>query len=139
MHYQPQAGKTLHNWILDAEPGYLLAPMNRGIRLTTGAEFADRDAPKTPVQVDRAEPIARALFPLGDRLDSEPWMGARPCTPDMMPIIGPAPRHPNLWFGFGHAHHGMTLGPATGRLLAELITGETPFIDAKAFSAARFA
>jgi len=138
MHYKPAAGKPLRNWILDAEPGYLLAPMNAGIRLTTGAEFAFRDAPKTPIQLERAEPIARALFPIGDRIDAGPWMGARPCTPDMMPIIGAAPRHQHLWFAFGHAHHGMTLGPATGRMIAEMVTGEQPFIDPAAFSPRRF-
>jgi D-amino-acid dehydrogenase len=112
--------------------------MNRGIRLTTGAEFAALDAPKTPVQLDRAEKVARTIFPLGERLDPEPWMGARPCTPDMMPIIGKAPRHDGLWFAFGHAHHGLTLGPVTGRVLAELITGEEPFIDISAYSPQRF-
>ncbi len=56
----------------------------------------------------------------------------------MMPIIGPAPRHKGLWFSFGHAHHGMTLGPATGRLIAEMISGDAPFLDPKAFSADRF-
>ncbi|HVW91107.1 MAG TPA: FAD-binding oxidoreductase [Devosia sp.] len=138
MHYRQPAVRPLTHWILDSEPGYLLAPMNQGIRLTTGAEFANRDAPKTPVQVDRDEAIARTLFPIGERLDPEPWMGARPITPDMMPIIGPAPRHKALWFAFGHAHHGMTLGPATGRLIAEMATGEKPFLDPSAFSAARF-
>ena len=99
--------------LLDVERGYFLAPMRRGIRLTTGAEFALRQAMKTPVQLGRAEPIARELFPLAERLDAEPWMGSRPCTPDMLPVIGKAPRHRGLWFAFGHAHHGFTLGPAT--------------------------
>ena len=65
-------------------------------------------------------------------------MGARPCTPDMMPVIGKAPRHDDVWFSFGHAHHGLTLGPVTGRLLAEMMTGEKPFLDASAFRAERF-
>jgi D-amino-acid dehydrogenase len=56
----------------------------------------------------------------------------------MMPIIGKAPRHDGLWFAFGHAHHGLTLGPVTGRVLAELITGEEPFIDISAYSPQRF-
>ena len=47
----------------------------------------------------------------------------------MLPVIGKAPRHAGLWFDFGHQHHGLTLGPATGRLLAEMMTGETPFAD----------
>lgn len=138
MHYRPVEGRALSNWLLDAEPGYLLAPMARGIRLTTGAEFARRDAPKTPVQVARAEAIARKLVPLGERIDPEPWMGARPVTPDMMPIIGPAPRHDGLWLAFGHAHHGFTLGPVTGRLLAELVTGEPTLVDPAPYLPTRF-
>src|SRR3712207_8626426 len=78
MHYRPAGNAVLNHTILDAETGYAMAPMARGIRLTTGAEFADRDAPKTPVQLARAEPVAKKLFPLGERLDPEPWMGVRP-------------------------------------------------------------
>jgi D-amino-acid dehydrogenase len=138
MHYRAAGEAKLNHPMLDTERGYFLAPMRRGIRLTTGAEFALRDAIRTPVQLGRAEPIARDLFPLAERLDTEAWMGARPCTPDMLPVIGPAPRHPNLFFAFGHAHHGLTLGAVTGRLIAELVTGETPFVDPAPFSASRF-
>jgi D-amino-acid dehydrogenase len=56
----------------------------------------------------------------------------------MMPIIGRAPRHANLWFAFGHAHHGFTLGPVTGRLIAEMMTGEAPFVDPMPYRAERF-
>jgi D-amino-acid dehydrogenase len=143
MHYRPAGEARLNYPLLDAEGGFFIGPM-RGptgdaIRITTGAEFARRDAPMTPVQLERVEPIARALFPLAERLDPRPWMGARPCTPDMLPVIGQAPRHRSLWLAFGHAHHGFTLGPATGRLLAELITGEAASVDPAAFSPARFA
>jgi D-amino-acid dehydrogenase len=138
MHYRAAGTARLNRPVLDSESGYCLAPMSRGIRLTTGAEFALRDAIRTPVQLGRAEPIARNLFPLAERVDTEPWMGARPCTPDMMPIIGRAPRHASLWFAFGHAHHGLTLGPVTGRLVAEMMTGEAPFVDPAPYRADRF-
>jgi D-amino-acid dehydrogenase len=138
MHYRPAGEARLNTPILDFERGYFLAPMRRGIRLTTGAEFALRDAIRTPVQLGRAEPIARNLFPLAERLDTEPWMGARPCTPDMLPIIGRAPRHESVWFAFGHAHHGFTLGAVTGRLIAELVTGESPFVDPTPYLPQRF-
>jgi D-amino-acid dehydrogenase len=138
MHYRAAGGAVLNHPVLDHERGYFLAPMKRGIRLTTGAEFARRDGMKTPVQLNRAEPIARELFPLAERLDTDAWMGSRPCTPDMMPVIGPAPRHKNLWFAFGHAHHGLTLGPVTGRLVAELVCGEQPFVDPAPYRADRF-
>jgi D-amino-acid dehydrogenase len=138
IHLAPRGNAVLHHPVLDTDRGFLLAPMNRGIRLTTGAEFARRDAPPTPVQVERALPKAHALFPLGDPVDAQPWKGARPCLPDMLPVIGKAPRHPGLWFDFGHQHHGLTLGPATGRLLAEMMTGETPFADPTPFAVERF-
>ena len=121
-----------------ASNGFLLAPMRRGIRLTTGAEFARPLAEPTPVQLRRAEPIARTLLPLGDVVEQTPWMGIRPCTPDMLPVIGPAPSQARLWFAFGHAHHGFTLGPTTGRLLAEMMIGEVPFVDPRPFRAERF-
>jgi len=138
MHYRAAGRARLNTPTQDTERGYFMAEMRRGIRITTGAEFARRDAIRTPVQLGRAEPIARELFPLAERLDAEPWMGARPCTPDMMPIIGRAPRHAGLWFAFGHAHHGLTLGPVTGRLIGELLAGETPFVDPAPYRADRF-
>jgi len=138
MHYAPREGATLGRPIQDADNGYVLAPMTRGVRLTTGAEFAPRDAPPTPAQIERAEPYARQLFPLGERVEAKPWMGARPCLPDMLPIIGPAAKHERLWFNFGHQHHGLTLGPVSGRLLAEMMTGEKPFTDPTPYRAERF-
>jgi D-amino-acid dehydrogenase len=138
LHLAPRGNASLNQPVLDADLGYVLAPMNRGIRLATGVEFARRDAPPSPIQLQRALPRARALFPLGDAIDAKPWMGARPCLPDMLPVIGKAPRHAGLWFDFGHHHHGLTLGPATGRLLAEMMTGATPFADPAPFAVERF-
>ncbi|MDX2201363.1 MAG: FAD-binding oxidoreductase [Hyphomicrobiaceae bacterium] len=138
MHYKPVGNAVLNRPVLDAERGYVLAPMSKGIRLTTGAEFADRDAAPTPVQLDALEPVARDLFPLGERADAEPWLGRRPCLPDMLPVIGPAARHDGLWFNFGHHHLGFTLGPVTGRLVAEMMTDEVPFTDPAPYAGERF-
>jgi len=138
MHYGVRGNATLSRPIRDADGGFSLAPMSKGIRLTTGVEFADRDAPASPVQLARDEPLARELFPLAGHLEPEPWMGRRPCLPDMVPVIGKGERHHGLWFAFGHAHHGFTLGPVTGRLLAEMMTGEEPFTKASFYAASRF-
>jgi len=138
MHFKPEGNATLNRPVIDAEYGYVITPMARGIRLTTGAEFALRDAPPTPVQVDRAEALARDIFPLGERVDDTPWLGRRPCLPDMLPVVGPAPRVEGLWLNFGHHHLGFTLGPVTGRLLAEMMSGETPFTDPSPYRADRF-
>jgi D-amino-acid dehydrogenase len=138
MHYRP-ARAMLSVPIVDSEQGYVIAPMQGGrLRLTTGVEIAKRGAPPTGIQLERAERLARPLFGLGERIDQAPWLGMRPCTPDMRPVIGPAPRHRGLWFAFGHNHHGLTLGPVTGRLLAQMMTGEPPFTDARPYRPARF-
>ncbi|WP_375598678.1 NAD(P)/FAD-dependent oxidoreductase [Devosia sp. Naph2] len=138
MHYGAAEGAALNHLLLDPEVGYAMAPMAKGIRITTGAEFAERDAAPTPIQLGKAEKAARELFPLGERLDPQPWKGARPCTPDMMPIISKAPKHEGLFVGIGHAHHGFTLGPATGELLAQAMTGEETAIDIRPFRMERF-
>ena len=138
MHYGARGNATLSHPLHDGDGGYMLVPMSKGIRLTTGVEFADRDAPPNPIQLTRDEPVARELFPLGERLEPAPWLGRRPCLPDMVPVIGQGTRHHGLWFGFGHAHHGFTLGPVTGRLLAEMMTGEAPFTDPSPYAVGRF-
>ena len=106
-HFQRAGNAGLTRPVVDAEDGYCLAPMEQGIRLTTGAEFAARDAPPTPVQFDRLMPAARELFPLGERVEAKPWMGARPCFPDSRPVIGRAPGQPGLWL----AYRPRALGP----------------------------
>ena len=138
-HFRPAGNAALARPVLDEEIGYCLAPMEQGIRLTTGAEFAARDAPATPVQLQRLLPDAKALFPLGEPAEATPWMGRRPCFPDSRPVIGRAPGQRGLWLAYGHAHWGLTLGPATGRLLAEMMTGATPFCDPAPYGAERFA
>ena len=122
----------------DVDGGYVLAPMQQGVRLTTGAEFARIDAPATPVQLARAEVLARQLFELREPVEARPWLGARPCTADMLPVIGPAPRHRGLWFNFGHAHQGFTLGPVSGQLMADLIEGGPTVVDPRPYAPARF-
>jgi D-amino-acid dehydrogenase len=136
-HFRPIGKAMLSRPVVDVENGYLVTPMEAGIRVTTGIEFADRDAPPTPVQIDRVLPLARQIFPLGEPV-GEIWMGRRPSFPDALPVICRAERHPGLWFDFGHGHLGFTLGPPSGRLLADLVTGTTPFANPAPFSAARF-
>lgn len=136
-HRHYKAPRPLELPLMDAAHGYVLAPMARGMRITTGAHLARTDLPSGQLQV--AEAAARGLMlELGAAVEAHPWSGTRPCMPDMLPVIGPAPRHRGLWLHFGHGHQGFTLGPATGRLLAEMMTGAAPFTDPAPYSAARF-
>ena len=112
--------------------------MQNGTRLTTAIEFAHLNKKPTPKQLEIVEPIAKSMLEMGNKQLDQPWLGARPCTADMMPVIGKAPKHKGLFFNFAHAHHGLTLGPITGRLIAEIMLGEPTIVDAKAFSVERF-
>jgi D-amino-acid dehydrogenase len=139
MHFSAKGNATLNRPVVDVDMGCVLTPMEAGIRLTTGIEFAARDAPPTPRQIEQLKPIARTLFPLAEARDPAPWVGSRPAFPDSLPIIGPAPGLPGLWLDFGHGHLGFTQGPISGRLLAERITGAPTLVDLKPFRAERFA
>jgi D-amino-acid dehydrogenase len=137
-HFRLAGDVEMRRPVVDPDNGYCVTPMQAGIRLTTGAEFADRDAPPTPVQFERLMPRAREVYPLGEQVPEETWLGKRPCFPDSRPVIGAAPGQKGLWLAFGHAHWGLTLGPTTGRLIADLVTGATPFADPAPYAAERF-
>ncbi len=137
-HFASLDGASLTRPIVDEEIGFLLTPMEDGIRLTTGIEFADRDARKTPIQVYRATEHAREIYPLGAPVEDEPWMGSRPCFPDSLPVVEASQKDKGLYLNFGHAHMGFATGPVTGRILAEMIVGETPFLDPAGLSSSRF-
>lgn len=139
VHYRPAEGAGLSRPIVDVDGGYALAPMTKGLRLTTGVEFAGLRAPASPDQIRRTLPYLRELFPrIEHAVEDTPWVGARPCLPDSLPVIGPSPHDPDLWLAFGHQHLGFTLGPVTGRLVAEMMTSDTPLTDPAPFRAERF-
>lgn len=137
-HRHFKGGATLNVTTLDAERGYVMAPQRRGLRITSGAEIAPLSAPPTPRQLESATREARALLNLGQPVEPEPWFGCRPCCADMKPVIGAAPRHRGLWVNCGHGHQGFTLGPASARLIADLMEGAVPYTDVMAFSPGRF-
>lgn len=139
LHYeQKDADRVLTHPVCDPHSGFVIAPMRQGIRLTTGIEFAAENAPAYWTQILRAESVAKKIFPLGNRIEVVPWLGQRPCLADMKPIIGAAPNHQGLWFNFGHAHHGLTLGAVSGKLLSEIMANQKPLTSVDAFSLTRF-
>jgi D-amino-acid dehydrogenase len=136
MHYR--ADRTLRRPVYDVDAGYVMSPMQRGIRVTTGVEWASENSKPTPVQLKKVEPRVREAITLKQQIDDEPWLGRRPCMPDSLPVIGKATRHANLWLAFGHGHMGFSMGPITGRLIAEMICGARPIIDTAPFGLTRF-
>jgi D-amino-acid dehydrogenase len=141
MHYGgAETGGTLAltRPVYDPAGGYVLSPMEQGLRLTTGVELNDCDAPPNHAQLDAAEISAREAINLGERLDDTAWMGRRPTLPDSRPAIGAAPGRPGLFVAFGHQHIGFNTGPGTARVLADLMDGTPPEIPAAPFSPSRF-
>lgn len=135
--FRPSPARALCRPIHDADGNFVMTPMERGIRVTTGVELTARDAPSSFAQLDAVVPLARAVAEFGDAV-GEPWRGARPTLPDSLPMIGPAPRHSGLWLGFAHQHIGFSTGPATGAALAAMIGGTAPPFDVAPFSPDRY-
>lgn len=118
--------------------GFVLAPMQDGIRLTSGVEFAGLDAPPDFSRIYKLLPAAREVLPgLSDRVTRE-WMGRRPSTPNSLPVIGRSPKAPQVIYAFAHQHLGLTLGPLTGRLVSQLVRGTKPDVELAPYSIARF-
>ena len=135
--FVPNPARSLLRPIHDAEGSFLMSPMEQGIRVTSGVELTDRDAPSSFAQLDMVVPMARGVVEFGAAV-GEPWRGARPTLPDSLPMIGPAPRHKGLWLAFGNQHIGFTTGPATGAAIAAMISGDKPSFDVSAFAPGRY-
>jgi len=117
-------GASLNNMIIAAEDRFVMTPMSMGLRVAGTAEFGGLLAAPNPQRTDVLVRKARELIPGLNTGQPSTWSGHRPATPDSLPVIGTVPNCSNVYCAFGHGHMGLTLGPTTGRLMAELIAGE---------------
>jgi D-amino-acid dehydrogenase len=143
-HFFARDGAALNRPIYDTAKGYILTPMEQGIRLTTGVELTDQFAPRNESQLQLAAKSAAQVFPLGPATQDPLWLGSRPTLPDSRPMIGPilgskrGSASLNLWAAFGHQHIGFSTSTGTAALLGALMTGNEPTIDPKPFRTDRF-
>ncbi len=116
-----------------------VSPFEHGYRLGSMMEFAgfDTSIPARRIQQlqDSASHYLAAPSSVGEL---QTWYGWRPMTWDSSPIIGRTPRLENVYLATGHNMLGMSLATATGKLIAELMSGHSPHIDPAAFSPQRF-
>ncbi|MEU7996453.1 FAD-dependent oxidoreductase [Micromonospora sp. NPDC049060] len=112
-------------------------PLGDRLRVAGMMEFRSAEA---PLDRRRVSAIAEAARPLlrGADLDTrtDEWVGSRPCTPDGLPLIGRT-RSPRVFAAGGHGMWGITLGPLTGELLAEQITGGGQPVELRPFDPLR--
>lgn len=136
----PDSGIALSRAITYSRSPMGMTPMDVGLRLAGTDEFAGLDAAPNWKRADILWISAKRCLPALKALDGSEsrWMGRRPGTPDSLPVISAASRLSNVWYGFGHSHMGLTWGPSTGRLIAELMTGAKSNIDLSPFRADRF-
>jgi D-amino-acid dehydrogenase len=118
--------------------GFVVTPLSTGIRVGGAVEFGGLDLPPN---FKRSEAMLKkaAKFMPGLRTEGgRQWMGFRPSLPDSLPAIGRSRPSPHILYAFGHGHLGLTQSAATGKLIAELVTGAPSSLDLTPFSPQRF-
>jgi D-amino-acid dehydrogenase len=124
--------------VSSAERGFFVTPMEEGLRVAGTTELA---APNQLPSWHRADLLIKHLkeiFPGVGGSERSRWIGERPSLPDFLPAIGRAPGLANVYCGYGHQHYGLTLGTATGRLIASLVAGDRLPVALKACDPGRF-
>jgi D-amino-acid dehydrogenase len=138
LHLAPADGPQLNRAVNDMDGGFAIAPMQQGVRITSGVELTDRDAPPDYTQIRKSVAMAREAHEMKAEIETEPWMGRRPTMVDSLPVIGPAPRHRGLWFNFGHQHVGLSMAPGSALAITAMVAGAPPPLDTTPFRAERF-
>jgi D-amino-acid dehydrogenase len=136
MLFSPEVMPTLP--ISNKTRSFGVTPMEDGLRVAGTVEISGLDAPPNEERAKVLVQHAKRMFPALRGEQVRYWMGFRPSTPDSLPILGAAPGRPGLHLVFGHGHFGMTGGPPSGRLVARLLTGQSPGIDPAPYAAQRF-
>ena len=114
-------------------------PHRDALRIAGTLELVRNDFSVNARRVDVIVRGAKGMLNIGAAPEPrEVWRGLRPCTPDGMPAIGRARGRGDVWLATGHQMAGLKSAPATGLLLAQLMTGETPRFDPQPFRADRF-
>jgi D-amino-acid dehydrogenase len=119
-----------------------VTPMGNTLRFGGTMEIAGLNEDINPVRVQGIIKAAARYFPKFTPevfAGIQPWRGLRPCSPDGLPYVGRTAKFSNLAIATGHAMLGLSLGPITGRLMAEILSGEKPSIAIDALSPDRYA
>lgn len=125
--------------LLLSEAKVAVTPMGDQLRFGGTLELAGMDLSINRRRLEAVRSAHKRYLSLPDHLQTlQNWSGLRPCTPDGLPIIGRSTKFENLVIATGHAMIGVSLGPITGYLVSQLIADQTPAIDIRALSPARF-
>lgn len=118
-----------------------VTPMGTSLRFGGTMEIAGINSnisPRRVQQIIRSVPAYFPEFTPQDFAGIAPWCGLRPCSPDGLPYVGRTRACENLTVATGHAMIGISLGGITGKLIGQVLGGETPEIDLAMLSPDRF-
>ncbi|MGL4405363.1 MAG: NAD(P)/FAD-dependent oxidoreductase, partial [Notoacmeibacter sp.] len=125
--------------ILVTQGKFAVTPMEGRIRCAGIDEFGGLEAGLSPEGPALLEYWMRRSMPAVKWQRTSTWLGFRPTMPDSVPLIGAAPQIKNAYLSFGHHHLGMTAGPKTGRLLAQMMSGQKPNENMTPYDPAKWA
>lgn len=134
----PVEAFDLKRQLVFARHGFVVTPLETGLRVGGAVEFAGLERPPNYARAAAMLEKARQFLPGLKTEGGRQWMGYRPSLPDSLPVIGPASGGGNIVYAFGHGHLGLTQAAATGRLVRELVAGEAPSLDLSPFRVRRF-
>ena len=125
----PKPPITPNRFITFMDRKFATLPHEDGLRVTSGVEYAKVDAPPDFRRIRSMLPYAQESIRNLVATEQSIWLGRRPTLPNSVPVISRSPKHDNVLFAFGHSHLGLTMGPATGQIIADLAAGRDPGID----------
>ena len=128
----------LNRALMVADGKFVAPPMDDRMRLAGLVEFGGLDAGPSAAPINTLLKRAEIVFPGIEYDHHTEWLGHRPAVSDSLPVMGPVADHPGLVLAFGHHHVGLTAGPRAGRLIADLVCGNTPNIDLTPYAVERF-
>jgi D-amino-acid dehydrogenase len=131
-------GPTARHTCLLQDRKLAITPMAMGLRIAGTVEFAGLDAPPNSKRVEALLRLIREVIPGVKTGEYSEWMGHRPALPDSLPVIGRSPVLSNVLFAFGHGFFGLIGAATTGRIIADLVTGQAPPIDLTPYRIDRF-
>lgn len=132
----PSVAPPIPYMLSDAK--FVLTPMDGGLRCAGLVEFGGIDAPASTAPLELFKRRVKRILPTLTWDGADSWMGRRPSTPDSLPLIGESLKAKGIWFAFGAQHVGLTSGPKTGRLIADMIGGRRPNFDMAPYDVGRF-
>ena len=138
----PKPKQMARRGIILVEARVAVTPIGETLRFGGTMEIAGLNETINPARIRGLVKSVSRFFPDFTPADFdgvEPWCGLRPVSPDGLPYIGRFARWRNLLVGAGHAMMGMSLGPITGRLINEVLSGEAPSVALELLSPDRFA